>query len=221
MSLFLGPIHHWLFNKILLFQDLEKSIISNTENELNINIKDMVNEIRNVHGQLLEDKPLEELIDEQNIHNWLHERISECELRHAELVTKLLEKHKDEAFNIIKKTYENQALICADDAKTKSSHQTPNDIFTSINNYILDGMPCDNVKCITINEDNLLQWKVEKCLHKKYWDKINGDINVFYKLRAIWISQFVKNINPSLSYIFQKSEEERNKNTILINEIKK
>ena len=117
--------------------------------------------------------------------------------------------------------YRVQAFRCAEDAKTKSNYQTPNEVYTSINNYILDGMPCDNVKCITINDNNLLQWKVEKCLHKKYWDKVNGDINVFYKLRALWISEFVKNINPSLSYTFHKSEQKDNKTVVLVNEIKK
>jgi len=41
MSAFLGPIHHWLYNKIKIQHDIVEDIISLTENkQLNLNIKE-------------------------------------------------------------------------------------------------------------------------------------------------------------------------------------
>lgn len=48
-------------------------------------------------------------------------------------------------------------------------------------------MPCDHANNITINEEKLLEWKVAKCIHKKYWIKVSGDENIFYELRKGWV----------------------------------
>lgn len=215
MSAFLGPIHHWLFNKIRLFGDLEKNIIEAATAAGHEDINNYAALVREKFGYPLPDQPLQELIDESNIHGWLHTKIGECELRHAGIITYMIREYND-GLDIVKGVYAAQAEKCAMNIDT-ASLDTPEKIYKLINDYVLDGMPCDNVKCVTINEPDLLQWEVSNCLHKKYWDKVDGDINVFYDLREIWLSTFVDTLNSG--YEFQFSKEDLEGRTNLISKI--
>lgn len=74
MSLFLGKIHFWLFNKVLWFEGLEDEIIKLAQEE-GLNVKKLSVEINNKYGQKTENKNLEEIIDTSNIHGWLQNKI--------------------------------------------------------------------------------------------------------------------------------------------------
>ena len=86
MSLFLGKIHYWLFNKILWFENLEDEIIDFFNKE---NIKIDYNKIVSKYGKKLENKNLEEIIDTENIHGWLQDRINSSEGRMASLTSEI------------------------------------------------------------------------------------------------------------------------------------
>jgi len=215
MSRFLGPIHHWLYNKIKLYEELETEIIKNIEGELNTNLKELVEELTGKIGEPIPDKPLEELIDTNNIHGWLQGRINIAETRQAALITELINRFQDKALDVIKKTYEEQGRNCGKDAAYNYDVSTAQLLYKALNNYILDGMPCDNVNNITLNEEDRLQWKVHKCLHKGYWINVGGDTNVLYELRKIWTISFIENANSSFEYRFFIDDKEK----ILVHEI--
>jgi hypothetical protein len=219
MSRFLGPIHHWLFNKIKLYEELESQIIDNVQRELDTNISDMVSNLENKIGSPIPDRPLEELIDTSNIHGWLQNKITIAETRQAALITNIIDKFGEKGLNVIKETYKDQATKSGKDAKVNYDVSTPALLYKTLNNYILDGMPCDNVNNVTINEENKLQWQVVNCLHKGYWENVNGDINVLYELREIWISNFIKNANPEFTYSFKI--QDINGQKVLVHEINK
>ena len=67
MSLFLGKIHYWLFNKILWFEKLEDEIIDLAKKE-GFEVEKISEEIQSLYGRKLPNKPLEDLIDTGNIH---------------------------------------------------------------------------------------------------------------------------------------------------------
>ena len=69
MSLFLGKIHFWLFNKVLWFEGLEDEIIKLAQEE-GLNVEALSAEINAKYGQKTENKNLEEIIDTSNIHGW-------------------------------------------------------------------------------------------------------------------------------------------------------
>ena len=138
MSLFLGKIHYWLFNKILWFEGLENEII-NLANEQGLDIEKLSNEINLKYGEKLPNKNLEDMIDAKEIYN-------------------------------------------------------------SINDYILDGMPCDRVNEIITSEDNCVEYRRRICVHKDIWNKENGDVNTFYKLRSLWIKAFVNEVKSDFEY---------------------
>ena len=87
MSTFLGPIHHWLYRKIQLQEALTTAIL-----QASLPVQEWSSRqklLEDAHGPAA-TRPLEEIIDTGNIHDWLQGRISAVESRFACLVTELL-----------------------------------------------------------------------------------------------------------------------------------
>ncbi|MGL6166654.1 MAG: hypothetical protein ACRC0Y_00035 [Fusobacteriaceae bacterium] len=201
MSLYLGKIHYWLFNKILWLQNLEEKIIESAQkNGLDINNAQV--EIEKQHGEKLKNKNLDEIINLDNIHGWLQSTIHSSEGRLAAWIGFIM-KNDENAISNLKVVFEEQGVVAANEARSEAEYLTATEIYSGITNYILDGMPCDRVNVVTISEENLVAWERRLCVHKEIWEKENVDVKVFYNLRNSWIETFVKNLNPS----FQYSEE--------------
>lgn len=73
--------------------------------------------------------------------------------------------------------------------------------FDSINDYILDGMPCDRVNEVIKAEEDMVEWKRRVCVHSDIWNKEEGDVNYFYKLRSLWVKEFVNAVNSDFEYV--------------------
>ena len=86
MSKFLAPIHGWLFNKIKVTEDLEKELINSYKEVYGEEVDTIVNNINEEYGKPLEDGLIEDLVDWDNIHGWLQNKISMAETRQAKLL---------------------------------------------------------------------------------------------------------------------------------------
>lgn len=178
MSLFLGPIHYWLYNKI----DLQNKIINNIIETLNI--KEISSTLDTNFGYL-ENKPLEDMIDTQNIHGWLQEKVNVVENRLAYTIKYALEKDNNNIEKIEK--------IFFDFGKNINVEGDTNDasvVFKAIDDNLLDGMPCDRAKIIVNKSYDTITFKRNLCVHQKYWDNIGIDINIYYNL----IDKFIDGI---------------------------
>ncbi len=197
MSKFLAPIHTWLFNKIKLYESLEKDILNNFTD-----ISNILEDINSKFQPPLDDTPIEDIIDTSNIHGWLQNRISVAETRQAYLITKLIEQFGDEGFKLIEKAYSSQGSFCGKDSAEKYDVSTPDELFKVLNNYILQGMPCDNANSVTKNESDIIEWITVIDLHGDYWERVGGNAANFYELRKSWIAAFVEAANPEFKYSF-------------------
>lgn len=205
MSRFLAPIHTWLFNKIKLSEGLESNLVENYKQKYGEEVATMYKQIQKEYGYTLEDRPIEELIDVSNIHGWLQNKISIAETRQAALLTELSNRHGKEVKDIAINLYSEQGSECGKDAKEKYEVNGASEIYQALNNYILEGMPCDRANVITVNAEDTLQWENEMCLHKGYWDTVSGDVSLFYELRDAWIKSFVENANENFIYTPNRS----------------
>ena len=115
MSLFLGKIHYWLFNKILWFENLEEEIIKTAKNE-GLDIEGVKSEIEAKYGAKLENKNLEEIIDTNNIHGWLQDRIHRAEGRMAAWTKFMIQNDKISA---LEKVYIDQAKEAASEVTSE------------------------------------------------------------------------------------------------------
>lgn len=205
MSLYLGKVHYWLFNKILWFEGLENEIITLAKNE-GLDIDKLSKEICDKYGEKTPKLALEEMIDTTNIHGWLQEKINSAEGRMASWTTKILKNNSDVTPKM-ESIYINQGIKAAQEVKENGMEcSTAVDIFNSINDYILDGMPCDRVNEVIISEENIVEWKRRICVHENIWNKEHGDVGYFYKLRSLWIKAFVNEINSDFEYIEKEDD---------------
>ncbi|MDX8336192.1 peptidylprolyl isomerase PrsA [Candidatus Cetobacterium colombiensis] len=203
MSLYLGKIHYWLFNKILWFENLEDLII-NLAKEKGLDVKKVEYEIESKYGKKLENKNLEEIIDLENIHEWLQNRIHSSEGRMATWIRVILQ--SDVKFSSeIEKLFEENAKEAAKKEKIIKNYLEASEIYTCLNNYILDGMPCDRVNIVKISDKDSVYWERRICVHEDIWNNENLSVEIFYKFRNIWIENFVTELNPDFQFLEEKN----------------
>lgn len=193
MSAFLGPIHYWLYNKIQLQQAIVDEIYT-LGNQYGLSLKE---ECEANYGDF-ENKPLEEIIDQSNIHGWLQERVSQVEYKYAYSVTALLKK-------------DSSLLNKLEDILNRKGHELGQTLerdnlnaprmFQTISDNLLDGMPCDHANSIVDQKENEITWKRNLCVHSDYWDEVNGDITYYYTLRDAWMEGLVEECGFTFSKI--------------------
>lgn len=197
MSAFLGPIHHWLYNKILWHESLLEDIYSEvTGHESKIAEIRASNESR--FGMPVSGA-LESIIDTDNIHGWLQRQIESVEYRMANTITFLLEAQ-------LLTEVELTALYKRDGEKAAQqidpSMHRADALFKLLFDFLLDGMPCDRVNNPIEGNEAHYTWMKRMCIHKPYWDAVGGDIAVFDSLRHSWMSAFLPK-----TFIFNQLDE--------------
>lgn len=185
MSAFLGPIHHWLYNKVLWHEALLKEILHQLPQNLDES-KSIIETGESEFGKA-ETRPLESVIDTNNIHGWLQKKIESLELRmaftiHEALKSNLIDKTTLEAL------YESNGLKALN--AVGGFHTSPEEAFKKMGDFLLDGMPCDRINALMSNSDSEVIWKKRTCIHTPFWDAVGADISVFNSLRAHWLKAF-------------------------------
>lgn len=202
MSLHLGKIHYWLFNKILWFQGIEEAIISKLEID-KVNIETCLQEINMAYGERLPKLPLEEIIDKSNIHGWLQDKIKISEGRVAAWSKILLS--QNEGKMKLDNIFISQGMKAGEEAsRSEKTLNTAVEIYNSSNDYILDGMPCDRVDEIIDSNDLKIHWRKRICVHREIWERAGVNVRVFYELRDLWMKAFVTEVNSNFHFVTMK-----------------
>lgn len=194
MSALLGPVHYWLYNKIQLQQAIVDELFS-LGDRYGLNLEKECNQL---YGTF-ENRPLEQVIDQSNIHGWLQERVAQVEYKYAYCITRLLDKDA-EAMDSVKDTIAKSGINLAVTLK-----EFPLDaaaVYRTINDNLLDGMPCDQANRVLSQSDTEILWTRELCVHSRFWEDVGGDINIYYILRDVWIEALVE----ELGFLFDKPE---------------
>ena len=207
MSAFLAPIHTWLFSKILLAEDLE----TNLKKSYIYIYKDIAKDVAQkslVYGNPIDTtKNIEDVIDVSNIHGWLQDKIGKVETRTAFIITEMIKKFGEDAEVVAKKCFAQQGKTVGETIKLKEILVKPEEIFKALNNYLLEGMPCDRVARIIKSENDVFEWETTSCIHKNYWEMVNGDVSIFHNLRQIWTKAFIESSNDQYTFNFIKGSE--------------
>ena len=195
MSAFLGKIHYWLYNKIIL---QEKLIVEITElaGKKGFDTKSLLRESSLRYGAPVTGE-LEDIIEHSNIHGWLQEQITSAENRLAYTVTELIQN------NIA--TIEEFSGLFFQDGQQKGRELgdlgAAENYYQLIFDFMLEGMPCDRVNNIISSTEQEMIWETTRDLHAVYWEKAGGDAKNFNKMRIAWIQGFLseKNFEYTLS----------------------
>lgn len=175
MSKFLAPIHFIMYNKILFLDKLVNKYIELAK-ENNIELEELNN-----LGEI-SYAPLDEIIDESNIHGWIQERVSIVENRLSYVVSKILNENKDLESEILE--------IAKNTGVEEGFSGNPVEAFQAITGKFLDGMPCDNAISILENEENSLKYQVEIDKHGDFWNYgVSSD--VYWNIRNSFIEGLI------------------------------
>lgn len=200
MSLFLGKIHYWLFNKIQWFEILEEDIIEVAKEE-GIYTDEIRDKINKRYGEKLPNKPLEDMIDTGNIHGWLQSKINSAEGRMAAWISEIIN-NSEKGINKIERVYINQGIKAAREVVAEGkSFEKAEELYNLMNDYILDGMPCDRVNEIIDSSEEMIKWTRRICVHKDIWNAENINVKYFYDFRGLWIKAFISELNKDFEYI--------------------
>lgn len=192
MSAFLGPIHSWLFNKIVLQNELTERFINKFEKEGYV--KDLGSFLDRKIGKL-EEGELPDIIDQNNIHGWLQERVNLVENRLAAAVSHILKEKSELLTYIIDEAYkfgEDHAI---------NNEMNPKEIYQYMDSIFINGMPCDHVNILTLVSDTLISWEQKMDIHKSYWDRANTDVEYYYDIK----NAIIKGILSGLSVSYAKT----------------
>lgn len=203
MSRFIGPIHHWLHRKIKAFESLEKAVVE-WGKTLNLPVEDIALEGIRKFGPPMEDRPLEEIIDNENIHGWLQDKITRAELRHGYLITMLINED-NQLMRELKKQYFEEGKKLGKSLgntleNTIENKESPKGLYDLLHDFLLEGMPCDRVTEVIETSDSHVHWIAHQCVHEKHWTEVRGDIKNFYDLRDRWIEGFVIGVDPEYRF---------------------
>lgn len=196
MSAFLGPIHHWLYNKIQIQQSLVEDLIALSNEALPE--ADLERQLNQRFG-LSEKRPLEEVIDQGNIHGWLQSQVSREEYKLAAGVTIILDMKPELAGNIEGLFYQKGSQLAAASKGAGSAAA----VYKIISDSLLDGMPCDHANNVVEANEQRVIWTRNTCVHQAYWEEVGGDIRNYYLFREALIKGFISN----MPIAFEKLEE--------------
>ena len=175
MSKFLAPIHFIMYDKILFLDKLTNKYIDFAEKN-NIELESL-NSLESI-----DYAPLDEIIDESNIHTWIQKRVSIVEDKLAYIVSEILKENE---------TFENEILeIAKNTGEEESFSGNSREAFVEISNRFLDGMPCDHAISILEEDENFLKYKIEIDKHSEFWNYgINS--NIYWKIRNSFIEGLI------------------------------
>lgn len=202
MSQFLAPIHTWLFNKILVLEEIEQGIVLGLDSE---DLKSAYGKLQASYGSPLPNKPLEEMIDPSNIHGWLQDKITKAESRQAALVSHLMAGSSDAVEGVKNVYYQTGSRVAT---RFEKKLEAPSDLFEALNNVLLEGMPCDRVNQVIEQNDDRIQWQTTTCVHKDNWENNGVDVAYFYSFREAFTKGFVTTLSQSCSYTYSNETEQ-------------
>jgi len=197
MGLQLKKMHFWLYDKIVLAEKIEEDIVQWAKDRA-LPVDKWLQNIQEKYGKPTGGRPLKEIINASDSYGWLENKINSVEYRQAALITAILNedpKYLEDLAAIFTRRGERAA-----EEYNGVKPKDPEEMYILLNDYLLDGMPNQRVNQVLDGNENLIVWRTTACVHKKYWDEVNGDVNNFYVLREAWVKAFVTKLRDDFEY---------------------
>lgn len=182
MSKFLGPIHYWLYNKICIQESNIQRIITSLDEDKQKEVQKLLEQQISSLFTISPNDNLELLIDQEDIHGWLQERVTTEEKKYAFIVNEILEKNWKSMEQIENIVFEAGAAL----GRNKCVN-TPEEAYKLLQDTLLDGMPCDHIYSVVSSNEKELIYTQTRCIHKEYWASYNNNVDVYYILRNAFV----------------------------------
>lgn len=208
MSEFLGQIHFWLYKKIQLLADRENLILEKARGAVG-DLADELHEISvDTYGAPIDPKvPLEEVIDEGNIHGWLQNQIMVSSVREASFIQDLLDATQGEealpTVTAILDAFATHGKACGAVAKEQMAEDNAEMIYNLLQNFYVNGMPCDGGDQLVEATQDCYQWVGDHQHQMPYWQKAGINPKFMALAYQTWFQYFVEGASDNYQFIVE------------------
>lgn len=206
MSAFLGHIHYWLYKKIQLLVERENLILEKTRRVVD-DLADELHEISvDTYGAPIDAAtPLEDIIDHNNIHGWLSGQINVASVREAAFIKDMLDTNSgDDAVLVVAAildAFAVQGKACGTVAKESLEDISAPSIYNALQNFYVNGMPCDGGDQIIEDNAHTFTWVGDHKLQSPYWRTAGVDPQFMQLAYQTWFEAFVKEVAPGFELL--------------------
>lgn len=204
MSESLAQIHHWLFNKIKIVSNRENLLMQKFQDHADIveSVREMANQSVGISSF---NQELEQVIDHNNIHQWLQRQLNLVEAREAYIIKELINMIGNDIRVTMEETFKKDGFSYGKEAVTFSKGvSTAPELYQTLNDYYLNGMPCDKCDVVKQISPNIMIWENEQWQQQANWQRVGADHSKMEGLYLIWLKSFITGANCSFSLEFNK-----------------
>lgn len=205
MSAFLGHIHFWLYKKIRLLIEREQLILQEGEKRLDDLATELHNTATDLYGAPISaDEKLEDIIDHGNIHGWLQGQIETASVREGTFIKDLLDCGGTDAEEAILAAFTTQGTACGTVAKEQVNEiHRPQEIYQIMQDYYLNGMPCDGGDDVLHDTDEAFSWEGSHKNQVTNWAKSGVNQDFLRLAYQAWFKAFVKAVDPAYTFVVE------------------
>lgn len=199
MSAFLAPIHYWLYKKIRLVIQREQMIYDKAREVCGLAAEESRAQVWQTYGEPLPDVDLAQLIDQSNIHGWLQRQINIAESSEAAFIKDILDMCSDSK-QVVEEVFYQHGLQCGEDARGKFDVSGALGIYKALNDYYLNGMPCDQADKLVEETMDKVVWESSTCLQEPNWKRVGIAANTMKAIYQKWLEGFIKGVNSQFEF---------------------
>lgn len=201
MSAFLGQIHYWLYKKIQLLHQRESLILKEAQQRLDDLAEEMHAVAIDMYGKPIPaDRDLRMIIDHNNIHGWLQQQLETASVREATFIKDLLDVGGEEAVDAILEAFLQHGMQCGMEGRETLTDHTATGIHKALQDYYVNGMPCDPADTILVSTEDEVQWVGDHHNQVASWKK--AGVNQVFMAAAYqsWFNAFVTTIDKDFVF---------------------
>ncbi|MCE5284279.1 MAG: hypothetical protein LLG02_00280 [Pelosinus sp.] len=209
MSAFIGPIHYWLYGKIKLVSEREEYIFNKAFKMCASTAEELREQVWQTYGAPLADTDLGEIIDHDNIHGWLQRQIKIVESREAAFIKELLDACGSETREPIEQAFFEHGKKTGGMAQLEGKYEvnTAIGIYKALNDYYLNGMPCDQGDKVVAAKTDSVIWQ-GACLQEPNWKRTGVNTKIMLEFYQGWLKGFVGGMNKEFCFRPIESSDE-------------
>jgi len=188
MNEVIGPIHQWLYNKIIMQESINMQIFNLAEEMQWI---DTLKEKTNDEIGIATFGQLEAVADKEDVHGWLQKRVELVENRFAFAVMTLLKEDASRLEAIEHCLYKFGTHVVLKNANNAV------EVAAEIDALLLNGMPCDGAMSVIEKNEEYVKMEITKLIHESYWEKQGGTNEIYEQL----IDSFIQGVLSKSEYL--------------------
>lgn len=204
MSMFLGPIHQWLYNKIQIGVGRATAIEEAFKTTFGADAEQIISDVDDKYPAFPLGIELEDIIGDAPIHGFLSGLIKMVESREAGLISAFINKFGEKAGETAIAASEEYGKKTGEEAKSSIAEGNNEALFKALYDRQLDGMPCDQ-GAQPLFENGKITIRQSECLHSINWQGAGAPLDIMCQVTGAWIKGFIKGASPSMSFNLEAS----------------